>query len=410
MKDSHENPSERVAQRLQSIDLLRGLAMLAVLFVHIPHDAPGGWRENGWFFPSLLMDFGYLGVPLFVLISGFCIHRRAAIARRRTGEWTVSWVEFWKRRFWRLYPPYLVAIAVSLLAGTLLHSRTPDLTKSLTWDLSTHLFMIHNLTAEYSGGLGNGAFWSLGMEEQLYAFYFLLLIMFRRRTPVIFCVAMVTIFWRLLLPYMTSFRIGVEPLMLGNWGQWPFSYWLHWTLGALAVDRYYQNRTLPNWTLSFSFALLFLGSGGLCNARSFDLLASVRGGRQVIDSLAPSMLMTIHLLGEVLVAVGFFCLLNWTISREETRVLKNPLSRAIIALGRISYSVYLAHIPVIYSASAHVNIGNTGFDWILRAVFFSALSILGGGLFYVLIERWFIEGRPPRFRSLRRMIRFLIRG
>jgi peptidoglycan/LPS O-acetylase OafA/YrhL len=109
------------SNRLQCIDVLRGIAILAVILMHVPHDAPGGFRLNPWFFPAWLLNFGYLGVHLFVLISGFCIHRRAAIEKKISGHWNVSWGRFWLRRFWRLYPPYVVAIGLSILAARYLH-------------------------------------------------------------------------------------------------------------------------------------------------------------------------------------------------------------------------------------------------------------------------------------------------
>ena len=65
--------------RLTSIDALRGLAALLVVFVHLRHDVPGGFRTNPLFLPYWLIDFGYLGVTLFIVLSGFCIH--LAVAR-----------------------------------------------------------------------------------------------------------------------------------------------------------------------------------------------------------------------------------------------------------------------------------------------------------------------------------------
>lgn len=156
--------------RLQSIDMLRGVAALAVVAMHIPSWAPGGWREHPFFFLGLLFDYGYLGVPLFIVISGFCIHLGTARGRVATGDYRVNWLAYWSRRTYRLYPPYLAAIVFSLLVSWGLGEAV---TRNGLFgvDLLAHLLMLHNLTAEYANGLGNGAFWSLGTEEHLYLLY-----------------------------------------------------------------------------------------------------------------------------------------------------------------------------------------------------------------------------------------------
>src|SRR5262245_22612175 len=103
------------SSRLQSIDIWRGLAALAVVAIHMRHDAPGGFREHPFFAFWFLSEYGYLGVSLFVVISGFCIHRTSALAKAISGSQKLNWVQFWKRRFWRLYPTYIAAIVFTLI-------------------------------------------------------------------------------------------------------------------------------------------------------------------------------------------------------------------------------------------------------------------------------------------------------
>src|SRR2546428_2282337 len=109
-------PSENRAidrQRLRSVDALRGLAALAVLFTHVPHLETLPLCGRRLLF--LPFDYGRQGVTLFLVISGFCIH--LTVAKKLAGGQGVAcnWAAFWRRRFHRLYPPYLAAIAVSLL-------------------------------------------------------------------------------------------------------------------------------------------------------------------------------------------------------------------------------------------------------------------------------------------------------
>src|SRR5262249_55535643 len=113
------NPTRSLAldgghpQRLLGVDVLRALAALALVFYHVPHEALGGWR-NPLFVPVMILDLGYLGVTLFLVLSGFCIHLSPARRMARGDPHPTQWGAFWKRRFYRLYPPYLAAIVFSL--------------------------------------------------------------------------------------------------------------------------------------------------------------------------------------------------------------------------------------------------------------------------------------------------------
>jgi len=383
--------------RLQSIDVLRGVAILAVLSIHIPHDAPGGWREHPFFFLSWLAEFGYLGVPLFIVISGFCIHRRAAEVRMRTGSYSFSWPRFWLRRFIRLYPPYAVAILLSLLAAFLLHDRFPNPRQFMGWDLVTHLLLIHNLTGEYATGLGNGAFWSLGTEEQLYALYFLLALMLTWRSPrfALTVAATVTVTWRLIIPHFDSSTIDVGVFQLGTWHQWPLHYWLHWALGAFAVDAWFGNIRLPSWSRSLPLAAVLVTVGMLGNNATFELLLKTTGVLSTLVPTDPIWRQSLHNFGELLLLLGFFGLLNGLLERERRGVRVVPGGSLLARIGLISYSVYLVHVPVIYTLQGQLELAATPAEWLLRYLIYAGSAMLVGYLFYLGVERWFLHGHWP---------------
>ena len=373
---------------------------MAVVLNHTPHYAHGGFRENPWFFPALLMDLGYLGVPLFVLISGFCIHRRAAIARMTTGTASLNWIQFWKKRFWRLYPPYMAAIALSVTCAFVLHDRSPEVFRSLGPDLLTHLFLVHNLTANYATGLANGAFWSLGMEEQLYLLYIPLILLLRRHAVFAAAIAIATtVFWRLLItsPLMTTLD---SPGGLGLFGMWPFYYWMHWALGALAVDAYFGNTRLPAWCYSIRFAMIAITAGCLTNSPIFSFLMKTGfAANPLLAAWSPHQ-QSISVLGELMTALGFFLLMNWFVQNPQQPVLHYRLSRGLACLGRISYSIYLTHVPVLFILEERFPLSHSVTDWLIRIVTFPTACVLAGALFFNVVERWFLAGRCPWFRSV----------
>lgn len=396
-------PAQLVAERLVGIDILRGLAVLVVVMCHVPHYAIGGFRENPWFFPALLIDYGYLGVPLFVLISGFCIHRRASIRQMSSGEWSLDWVAFWKRRFWRLYPPYVAAMLLSVGCAVFLHDRTPNLLSSIWPDTATHLLMVHNLTEDYSGGMGNGAFWSLGMEEQLYLFYFCLFFLISQRSHqvAVLVAAMTTVTWRCVSTWTHADSATLMPEsvgQLGSWALWPFSFWLHWALGAVAVDAYFGNCRLPRWCSSLSVALVVGVAGILSNRLTIGFLAKTGLANTFDFPEWSGYVPLVSSVGELAFAVAFFCVLNWCVRAREHFLLRNPLAIGISYVGKVSYSVYLVHIPTIFVLQKQLPFGHSTADWIQRMLIYVSVSLLFGTVFYWLVERWFLAGRCPQLR------------
>src|SRR4051812_29624865 len=98
----------RPAGRLRELDLLRFVAAAAVMLHHftgVPApEWPGGNARS--ICPGLgeVTRFGFLGVELFFLISGFVILMSAWA--RRVGDFAVS-------RFVRLFPAYWVSVLLS---------------------------------------------------------------------------------------------------------------------------------------------------------------------------------------------------------------------------------------------------------------------------------------------------------
>lgn len=140
--------------RLQALDLLRFFAAVAVVLYHYTA------RPDQNSFPQLaqITQFGYLGVPLFFMISGFVI---AASAERR------SPIQFLISRAARLYPAFWIGILF---------------TASILWLFSSQPIGIRQLLINFTMlndylGVANidGVYWTLQVELKFYACVFLLL-------------------------------------------------------------------------------------------------------------------------------------------------------------------------------------------------------------------------------------------
>src|SRR6185295_14367033 len=163
-------------RRLQSIDALRGIAALGVVFYHAAWQTGNAVPANAFHWPVKLLQFfsafGYIGVFLFFVISGFCIHLQWAKARANQQPTSIQFGTFWRRRFRRLYPPYIIAFALFMVMAAL--TSGINLTHFFVYDVVMHLLMLHNLDPHTCYSI-NGVFWTLAIEEQLYLAYFLLL-------------------------------------------------------------------------------------------------------------------------------------------------------------------------------------------------------------------------------------------
>lgn len=129
-----------------SIELLRGVASVMVLITHY-HELAGLHNE--------VLKFLYVGVDLFFVISGY-VFAPYFYGRK------ISAISFWLKRWFRVYPLYIIAV----LVYALLRPWNPG----LEGNILKHLFFLHTFeTREVAFSL-NPAFWSLPPEIEFYFF------------------------------------------------------------------------------------------------------------------------------------------------------------------------------------------------------------------------------------------------
>lgn len=329
--------------RLVGIDVLRGSAALLVLFYHalagfvlVPSDS------TVWAVLVSPITLGYAGVHMFLVLSGFCIHLPMAMKSRRDQPVKLNQRTFWKRRFWRLYPAYFLAMIFGVTFGIassmwLVNDYSVSLVLSnlydIKWNFASHLFMLHMFSTSHMWGLNNGPLWSLALEAHLYLLYPLLLLMRSRMSllRMLGCVLLITMAWR-------AFGVWVWGPM--DWGGMPDKFvkvfvlshaparWFEWALGFAAAEVYARGVKLPAWCKSWRLALALFVSGAL--VRDFNL------GRWLLDPLW---------------GTSFFLLTNSVIHRERHHSRSIPsVWRPLAAVGVISYSLYLFHAPIMRGA------------------------------------------------------------
>jgi peptidoglycan/LPS O-acetylase OafA/YrhL len=363
--------------RLRGIDALRGAAALAVVLYHaIGQTQPPGshWLARLFVQPAReAVAYGYTGVFLFFVISGFCIHLNQAKARAEGRAPRIEFFSFWRRRVRRLYPPYLVALAIYLVVAYATGYLPLD--KFFVWNLASHVLMIHNFDPRTCYSI-NSVFWTLAIEEQLYLAYFLLLFLRRRfewKTTLAICFAARIVCFAVLtlLRRAAGIEIQIPEAAL--------SHWFTWALGALAVEHAFGLVRLPRWTRD-----LRVGAILLLAAATLTRVLPVYESYTVPHDAG-------WLLLHPLWGLGFFVVVNCAVEAERSWRASRKLPRAVAVLssvGIFSYSLYLTHQLVLLEAWRFEHLPVHAM--IVALLLMTPLCIGFAWLFFQLFERPFL--------------------
>lgn len=314
-----------VADKEHVIDAMRGFAALLVAYFHCRqvewigmqsfHRVAGKSLDLNTIvaYLTLPIAWGSAGVPIFFVISGYCIHRSAAQRLAAFPDYRLDAMNFWARRLARIYPVLIAALLLTLALDWTSLQFPPVNHKIL--DIGPRAFLVNLFSLQGVAGKtygSNGALWTLSLEVQFYAVYPLLFALRRRLgLPVVLgLVALVNlasffVFERRDLQFFTSF-------------------WLSWTLGAWIAEaqvtrvKHDARDSRMSWPMVGAAALLTaLG----CVAFHFGQFYAFQ-----------------------LWALGFACYLNEAL--KSRRHNDTPAIRLLSRFGDFSFSLYSIHLPV----------------------------------------------------------------
>ena len=290
------------------IDGLRAIAVLAILAFHLGLAGSTG---------------GFVGVDIFFVISGYVI-LRSILPDVESGRFSIA--DFFIRRMRRILPALTLVLAATLLAGFLILSPA-ELNELAASALATMAFGANFFFHDRTGYFASAAhtrpllhMWSLGIEEQFYIFVPVTLAAMSRFFGIraaapIFGLAVGSLAYGLI----TATTIGENHAFYMPMAR----FWEIAIGGCVAVAE-------RRWGLlrhgSDAVALL----GLIAIAAAVVLLDSDMGGQQWA---------IIAVLGAAAIIVAGVPEKSWTAAALA--------SRPMIGIGRISYSVYLVHWPLI---------------------------------------------------------------
>src|SRR5437867_325406 len=104
-------PSHTEPKRMLQLDVLRAIAVLLVIGAHFPH-FPETLPQPIVFVGTMFRRNGWIGVPLFFVLSGFLIS--GLLFREYMKYRHIDYPRFFVRRGLKIYPAFYVLIAVSV--------------------------------------------------------------------------------------------------------------------------------------------------------------------------------------------------------------------------------------------------------------------------------------------------------
>jgi peptidoglycan/LPS O-acetylase OafA/YrhL len=176
---------------IASLDGLRGLAVLLVLIVHFGRGGHHFLLFKPWFY---LADFGWSGVDLFFVLSGFLI-TRILLSQKKDNNFLLN---FYARRALRVFPLYYGIIFIVFIALPSINSIFTNTGNSKYW----LILYISNFLPNIQGSgfiynsilqLSFSHFWSLAVEEHFYIFWPILILLNTNKRMHYICIFLIII-------------------------------------------------------------------------------------------------------------------------------------------------------------------------------------------------------------------------
>jgi peptidoglycan/LPS O-acetylase OafA/YrhL len=345
------------------IDGLRAIAVLSVVVFHA--------------FPGVLRG-GFIGVDVFFVISGFLI---SSIIIKNLEGGRFSYADFYTRRIKRIFPALILVLTASLVGGWF---DMPADYKAMGKHVMAGAGFVSNFAFWNEAGyfdVGAEAkpllhLWSLGIEEQFYLVWPLLLgFAWKRRRqflPITIFILCASFLWSLHAVRSDPVAAFYSPLS---------RFWELLVGGVLAYLTLHAPQHLPRSKVApaVGLAMILLGVAILTAKSPFPgawaLLPT--GGAFLVIASGPDAWVNRKLLG----------------------------NRALVAVGLISYPLYLWHWPALYAVRQLAREHEfTHAQFVTSRVVAIAASVLLAWLTYRLVER------PIRFGKAEPRVAYALAG
>jgi peptidoglycan/LPS O-acetylase OafA/YrhL len=355
------------------LDGIRGLAAVVVVLYHawLFTGLAGQAVSSGQLaIPRLIIGHGYLGVPVFIVLSGYVL--MLPLARNGATWYSKGFGNYIFRRSKRILPPYYGALALTLaLIAAIPLLRTIHGTQ---WDgkipvtaggVISHLLMLHDVDHGWIEQI-NGPMWSVAVEFQIY-----------------FLMPLILLLWRFVGAWAAVAVTVVASVLPALFGLATFAH--PWLLGLFAVGMLAARLTFVQGPRRRWVEPGALAAGLVVVAVAYRAFPPVRAHGWLIE----------FVVGCLTAAV-----LVWLGRRALALKPKNVVtgffgSRPMLFLGLTSYSIYLVHSPLLGLANLlllplHLSLAA---NYLVMTFVAVPLALGVSWLMFYLVERHFLNSR-----------------
>ena len=345
--------------RLEGIDNLRGLAVSLVILYHF-FELLGLHHHN---FYTYISSIGQLGVPLFFIISGFLIYRSVDYSISAKGM-KAGIKNYFSHRLFRILPAYYVNfIAVFILAFYFMGTMETWSSAFIQKQIYSHLTFTSYFLYQTSGLGINGAYWTLSIEMLWYIVAPLFFIFIKKdRYYVVLMLLGFLYFWSIdlgLMDYIFNLQKDAPNYMAKLFF---FSFQLPgqiiYFIAGIFIYKYHVKETLISKYMLYTLFIILVSTFLYVSMQNYFLKSFTVRNAFVLFTVA-SLFMLFYR-----VKMNELFLLSW--------------------LGKISYSLYLWHMPILFMLKKYFMPYEP--SWWSISILFTILLLSISSLSYYFVE------------------------
>jgi peptidoglycan/LPS O-acetylase OafA/YrhL len=362
----------------KELDGLRGLAVLLVILSH-----------------AQLLHFGWMGVQLFFILSGYLITRILLYERQKPISLKNKFSNFWGRRVLRIFPLYYLYLLL-LLIVCLVFDKSPNFIKQLPF-LITYTYNFSILNPAWKADLPITHLWSLSVEEQFYLLYPFLIFLCKEkqlRIAAIFLILFSSFFRLLLNLYLPS--AGFDHARTGGIiYSLTFSHFDAFLLGGSISIFNLNGLSLKFKTLAFVITAVIAVTGGLfiytqIFTGPFDFNNYITHLGYTPDYIGWGFPVWSYLILNVLFA-SLLLLLISPVKKNLSLWLSKLFSlRMMTAIGKISYGMYILHLAIYTLVLKALSAMNFAMNKYLVFIVFAPILYFVALFIYSVYEKKFL--------------------
>ncbi len=347
------------------IDGLRAISIIFVIIYHLKIPLGG---DN-----FLLFSGGYLGVDIFFVISGYLVFN---LIRNQENNLIKNYIDFINRRLKRILPAFLIFLIILFIIIKKFFNQHLEFYNLNILNIFNSLFFTSNeLRNDYFSPSRDANLsyhtWSLSIEMQIYVFYsiFLILITKLKKNLQIVIFFIILIFSGILTQSGANLKINYpfieEQIYFFNQPYWagfnsPISRIFEFTLGVICNFVMIKSSKKLSEVLCFTSIFVILFSVIIFNDTTYHPSIFT------IPTLISTCLLIIH-------------------SPNSLYLIKLISNKIMSYIGKISYSAYLYHVPIIFFINYYLSDNQLLINLFL--IFF--LTFLFSFISYEFIEKRF---------------------